>query len=409
MRRCLSSLATMFENKNILVGVTGGIAAYKVPDIIRAIRKNNSNVRAVLTASAAKFVTPLTLATLTEQPVLMEMFIDESRRSTIHIDSARWADAILICPATANTMGKIAHGIADNLLTTLIMAATSPVIFCPAMNKEMVANTFYQQNLKKLQQAGYHFVDSEPGELACGEFGAGRLADKMKILARLRKVLFGNQRLVGKKVLVTAGRTEEKIDPVRYISNYSTGKMGFAVAEAAWIEEAEVTLITGPTELTTVDEIKLIRVESSEQMMTAVDNALPTHDVVVMAAAVADFKPKHFQEQKIKKSTALQTFELQQTTDILKTVGEKKGEKIIVGFAIETENELSNAEKKMREKNLDFIVLNNPNVQGAGFGYDTNVATILDRMGGREKLPLMSKKKLAEIIINKIVDFRKDR
>lgn len=394
----------MFSDKKILLCITGGIAAYKACEIIREIRKNHAEVQVVITDAATKFITPLTLATLSEKPVLEDIFADQLSSPTVHIDAARWADAILVCPATANTIGKVAAGISDNLLTTLIMAATVPVIFCPAMNKEMYRNAIFQKNMALLKEHGYHFVKSEEGELACGEYGWGRLADSVQIFNRLKKVLLGTNELSGKKVLITAGRTEEPIDPVRIFTNYSSGKMGFALAEAAALKGAEVTLISGPNELMPFEDVRLIRIQTSHQMAEAVEQEVGAHDIVIMSAAVADFTPAHFSDQKIKKADSLSSFEFKRTKDILKSVGKNKGSKIVVGFAVETENEKENSLKKLREKNLDLIIVNNPKNEGAAFGSDTNIVTILGADGSMADMPKMSKRQLAFRVMDKIMD-----
>lgn len=393
----------MFFDKKILVGITGGIAAYKTCEIIRELKRNRAEVRVVMTSAAREFITPLTLATLSQNPVLSELFGEAAATATVHIEVARWADAVLICPATANTIGKIAAGIADNLLTTLVMATTAPVILCPAMNKEMWANPLYQQNAAKLRQVGYHFVEPEAGELACGEFGAGRLADGIHIIAKLKQLLLSTKELSGKKVLVTAGRTEEPLDPVRYISNYSSGKMGFALAEAAMLKGAEVTLICGPHQLPLPDNVTCIPIRTSDQMAEAVNQVVTNQDIVIMAAAVADFKPQHYWEHKIKKSHQVTSIDLVNTIDILKQLGNQKGKKILIGFALETENEQHHARQKLIEKNLDFIILNNPLEPGAGFNSDTNIVTLIDAQGRAEKWPLMSKQEVANRILDRVV------
>jgi phosphopantothenoylcysteine decarboxylase/phosphopantothenate--cysteine ligase len=399
----------MFFEKKILVGVTGGIAAYKAGEIIRELKQNRAEVQVVMTKAAMEFITPLTLATLSDNPVLTDMFGEDYSIATIHIEAARWADAVLICPATANTIGKIASGIADNLLTTLVMATTAPVIICPAMNKEMYANAIYQQNVEKLKQRRYHFVESEAGELACGEFGWGRLADSSHIIHKLKKILLSTNELRGKKVLVTAGRTEEPLDPVRFISNYSSGKMGFTVAEAAALKGAEVTLISGPNHLRPPEDVKYILVQTSDQMAEAVSQQVAGQDIIIMAAAVADFKPEIYYNQKIKKISLASSINLVKTKDILKEIGKKKGRKILVGFAVETENELQNARQKLIEKSLDLVVLNNPLEQGAAFGGDTNIVTFIDASGNTEKFPLMSKREVAVKVIDKVIQLMKER
>ncbi|MFZ5518289.1 MAG: bifunctional phosphopantothenoylcysteine decarboxylase/phosphopantothenate--cysteine ligase CoaBC [Candidatus Zhuqueibacterota bacterium] len=393
----------MFDGKKIVVGVTGGIAAYKTCELVRELKKNNAQVQVVMTEAATRFITPLTLATLSEKPVLLDLFADRISNPTVHIDVARWADAILVCPATANTIGKVAAGLADNLLTTLILATTAPVIFCPAMNKEMYRNAICQKNMDQLSQQGHHFVKSDEGELACGEYGWGRLAELVSILNRLKKVLLGTNALSGKRVLITAGRTEEPLDPVRIFTNYSSGKMGFALAEAAALKGADVTLISGPNDLSPFDGVRLIRIQTSEQMADAVQQEIERQDIVIMSAAVADFAPATFSDQKLKKAEATASFEFKRTKDILKTVGQSKGNMILVGFAVETENERENSLKKLREKNLDLIVTNNPKVEGAAFAVDTNIVTLMTRDGQVEAVPMMTKKLLAHKIMDRII------
>jgi len=395
----------MFVHKKILVGVTGGIAAYKTCEIIRELKRNHADVRVVMTNAATKFITPLTFATLSENPVLVNMFVDDFSTTTVHIETARWADAVLICPATANTIAKVTTGIADNLLTTLIMATTASVIFCPAMNKEMLVNPLYQKNINKLQETGYHVVQSEIGELACGEYGWGRLADLDRIINKLKQVLLGTDELKGKKVLVTAGRTEEPLDPVRFLTNYSTGKMGFALAEAAALKGAEVTLISGPNDLKPFNEVRYFQVQTSDQMAEAVKREVENQDIIIMSAAVTDFKPATYSEHKVKKSNLIESLRLEETIDILKEIGKKKDNKLLIGFALETESELDSAKKKLKEKNLDLIVLNNPTKQGAGFRADTNIVTLIDAQGEIENFPLMSKKQVANKILDKIIHY----
>ena len=393
----------MFAHKKILVAVTGGIAAYKTCEIVRELKRKHAEVQVVMTKAALEFIAPLTFATLSGNPVLSKLFKDDYATTTIHIEAARWANTLLICPATANTIGKVASGIADNLLTTLVMATTAPVIFCPAMNKEMYANLIYQQNVEKLRLAGYHFVQPEVGDLACGEFGWGRLARTDQIIDLLKKVLLGTDELTGSNVLVTAGRTEEPLDPVRFITNYSSGKMGFALAEAAALRGAEVTLVSGPNSLKPYHGIKYSQVQTSDQMAEAVNNELSGQDVVIMAAAVADFKPAEYSRHKLKKRGKTPTIRLVGTRDILREIGKHKGNKILVGFAVETENELESAKNKLREKNLDLIALNNPLEKGAEFGGDTNAVTLIDKQGNIDKLPVMSKRDVANRIIDRVI------
>jgi len=393
----------MLSGSNILVGVTGGIAAYKTAELVRELKRQHAAVRVVMTRAAMEFVSPLTFATLTEHPVLSDMFgSQDGGAGTIHIEAARWANAIVICPATANTIGKIAVGLADNLLTTLVMATTSPVIFCPAMNKEMYRNVAVQQNIDVLRRRGYHIVPPDTGELACGEVGWGRLADLSTIIDQIKFVVLGTKRLAGRKILVTAGRTEEPLDPVRFITNRSTGKMGFAIAEMAALHGAEVTLIAGPNHLRVPSYLNYIAVQTADQMADAVLQIAPAQDVIIMAAAVADFKPERYSAQKIKKGDVATSIQLVRTRDILKELGCNKGNQILVGFAVETEHELQHAKQKLIEKKLDMIAVNNPLVPGAGFGTDTNQVTLLDAAGGIETLPLMTKHQVAEQILERV-------
>lgn len=393
------------SGKKILIGVSGGIATYKVCELIRELKKQGAACRVVMTAAARQFVTPLTFSTLAETPVLCEMFDNSHTDAVVHIEAARWADAILLVPATANLLGKVANGIADNLLTTIIMASDAPVIWCPAMNTKMFLNPIVQHNIEKLKSFKYHFVAPGSGNLACNELGVGRLAEKDEILQKLRQVLFQTNSLAGKRILVTAGRTEEKIDPVRFLTNRSSGKMGFALAEAAVLRGAQTTLISGPNHLTPFPEVKLIRIQSAEEMAQAVFEEWTNQDALIMAAAVADFRIAHISKNKLKKQNAVLSLELEKTEDILTKLGQQKGDKILVGFAVETENVLENATAKLKSKNLDFIVTNNPLEPGAGFGTDTNVVNLLDQTGSVETLPRMSKAAVAERILDKLSDY----
>ncbi|NIA30333.1 MAG: bifunctional phosphopantothenoylcysteine decarboxylase/phosphopantothenate--cysteine ligase CoaBC [Actinobacteria bacterium] len=392
----------MFFDKKVLVGVTGGIAAYKAALLVRELKKESAQVRVVMTDAATKFVAPLTFETLCENPVLLNLFPKEGGLRTAHIDWARWPDIIIICPATANTIGKIAAGIADNALTTTIMATTRAVVFCPAMNKAMYANPIFQGNVAKLEKNGYTFVAPGKGELACGEEGWGRLAEIDEILFAAKKILSPRRDLKNKRVLVTAGPTEEPLDPVRFITNRSSGKMGFALAEAASLRGAEVTLVSGPTNLVASPGIKLVKVRTANEMSEAVFANLGENDVLLMAAAVSDFRPKKISEQKLKKTDAKEILELERTADVLAEAACRKGARIHVGFSVETENEIENSMLKLRNKGLDFIVLNNPLQEGAGFAVDTNRVTILDASGAIEKLPLMSKAEVSDRILDRV-------
>jgi len=393
----------MFIGKKILIGVTGGIAAYKTCEVIRELKKNHARCRVLMTKAAQQFVTPLTFETLSEEPVLCELFPRQRNAGTVHIEIARWAHAVLVCPATANFIGKIANGIADDLLSTTVMATTSRVIICPAMNKEMYKNPIVQQNIRKLQKLGYTFIGPGTGNLACGEQGVGRLADNVTILDGLKKAILSSGELKDKRVLVTAGRTEEPLDPVRVLTNRSSGKMGFALAEVAALRGAEVTLISGPNDLVAFSGVTLKRIQSAEQMAEQVLKEFDSADIVIMAAAVADYRPAQVAEHKIKKKSACLTLQLEPTIDILKKIGTQKGKKFLVGFAVETTNEFENARQKMLDKNLDLIILNNPLKPGAGFGVDTNAINIMHRSGSVKEIPLDSKRNIAIKIIDEII------
>ncbi|MBN1154036.1 bifunctional phosphopantothenoylcysteine decarboxylase/phosphopantothenate--cysteine ligase CoaBC [candidate division KSB1 bacterium] len=389
----------MLKNKKILIGVTGGIAAYKTCELIRALVKAESDVRVVMTEASQQFITALTFETLTGNAVHRDPF----EQGTKHIELARWADCIVVCPATANTIAKVASGLADNLLTTIILAANVPVVFCPAMNVQMYLNPLFQRNMAALKQLSYRFVESEQGELACGEHGWGRLADTAQIIDSIQSVLYNNPDLHGKRVLVTAGPTVEDIDPVRFISNRSSGKMGFALAEAAMLRGAEVTLISGPTRLKPLSGMNYKTVRSAGEMHDEVFKCWEDVDILMMAAAVSDYKARQIQNQKIKKQDESLVLELDRTADILHEAGQKKGKRMLIGFALETDHETENAIRKMMSKNLDLIVLNNPLEEGAGFDVDTNRVTLIDSSKQIIELTVMSKIEVAHRIIDHII------
>jgi phosphopantothenoylcysteine decarboxylase/phosphopantothenate--cysteine ligase len=400
----------VLRNKKILIGVTGGIAAYKIPQLVRDFKKSGAEVKVVMTDSATEFVTPLTLSTLTQNEVVVGSFPRLTKNilqaSTWHIDLAQWADAMLIAPATANTIAKLAYGIADNSVTTLALAMRGPVMLSPSMDVDMWNHPITQSNISQLQQLGYQILQPAEGELASGLTGAGRLPDLPKIQQSIENLLTDTYRdLQGKKILVTAGPTYEPIDPVRFIGNRSSGKMGFALAAAAVHRGAEVTLVAGKTHLTTPRLVKRIDVSTAEQMYNAVMKNRRDKDGIIMAAAVADFTPVKIYNQKIKKDIQDKNqfvIKLKPTKDILGKLGTQKGNTILVGFAVETENELKNAKMKLSGKNLDAIVLNNPTEDGAGFDVETNIATFIPKKGKAEKLPKMSKYQLAHQILRRI-------
>lgn len=386
------------------MGVTGGIAAYKTCEIVRDLVKEGAEVQVVMTQAAREFIAPLTFETLSNREVLSELFPPQKKVATRHIGVVQWAHKVVVCPATANIIGKVASGIADDLLSTMLMVARSKTIFCPAMNSEMYSNPVVQENIRKLEALNYKFVKPEWGELACGTEGWGRLAAKERILNFLKLELLKTEELAGKRVLVTASRTEEPIDPVRVITNRASGKMGFALAEAAALKGAQVTLISGPTALQPPDGIKYTQVQTAREMAAAVAHEFPSSDIVLMAAAVADYRPATSSDNKIKKSNNKLTLQLARTQDILKELGKSKGDKILVGFSVETEREVENSLRKLKEKNLDLIICNNPLQEGAAFAEDTNIVTIIAKDGGTEQLPQMSKTEVAKKILDKIVE-----
>ncbi|MBL7996250.1 bifunctional phosphopantothenoylcysteine decarboxylase/phosphopantothenate--cysteine ligase CoaBC [bacterium] len=394
-----------YTGKKILIGMTGGIACYKICELVRSLKTNGAEVRVIMTRHATEFISPLTLETLSGNKVTTEIFpsYDSAHTEitgTHHIDTANWPDIFLIAPAGGNIVGKIANGIADEILSTVVMACPKPILLALAMNDKMYLNPIVQKNIQTLREFHFGIVDPETGFLAEGYEGVGRLADMEKIIWKIDKALFGNNSLTNKKILVTAGPTHESFDPVRFLTNHSSGRMGYAVAKEAALQGAGVTLISGPTHLPPPQDVRLVPATSAEDMASAVNHNISDHDVLIMTAAVADFTPCTQEDQKIKKSDEL-VLKLKKTTDILSDVAGKKGNKIFVGFALETENEIQNAQKKLRAKNLDFIVLNNPKDIGAGFNTETNSVTIIDT-NHIDRLPLMSKEDVAKIILNRI-------
>lgn len=390
---------------NIAVGVTGCIAAYKSAEVVSRLKKLGADVRVIMTKSAQEFIAPLTFGTLTKNKVICDMFSLPDYKEVEHISVASWADVFLVCPATANIIGKVASGVADDFLSTAIMATKAPVVFAAAMNNNMYDNPIVQDNIKKLKSFGYNFIEPEDGMLACGTSGKGRLADFDKIVETVEFFAYKNKDLSGKKVLVTAGPTAEAIDPVRYITNHSSGKMGYAVAKAARLRGAEVTLISGPVSVKAFDGVEVISVTSAKEMYDEVTKAAPSCDYIVKAAAVADYRPKEVKDNKIKKS-GLMTIELSENPDILKSIASSKGDCVVAGFCMETENLLDNAAKKLSSKNLDLIVANDLSREGAGFKTDTNIVTILDRNGGKEQIDIMEKEELAHIILDKCIEMK---
>ena len=389
----------MLKGKKILLGISGGIAAYKTPELARLLMKQGAEVKVVATKNALQFVTAFTLETLTHHKVYVDMFSGPAEYHTEHIALAQWADAMLVAPATANSLAKMANGIADDALSTTFLACNGQVIVAPAMNENMWDNAATQQNIATLQKRGVDVMMPAEGELACGVSGKGRMPEPNEIVSYLINALTPKT-LVGKKILLTAGPTYERIDPVRFIGNFSTGKMGCALAEACMRRGAEVTLIAGPMQQTTSPAIKRINVMSAAEMYEAAIAEFPLQDVAILSAAVADFTPEHTADVKIKREKDDLNITLKPTHDIAATLGGmKKENQTLVGFALETNQEELNAERKLAKKNLDFIVLNSLNDKGAGFGYDTNKITILDK-NCKQEFPLKSKQQVAEDIIN---------
>ena len=393
----------MLKGKKIILGIGGGISAYKAAEVCRRLKKSGAEVQVVMTQAGTKFITPLTMETLSENEVVTEMFPQHRMVGTRHINLAHWADLVLVAPATYNLIGKISSGMAGDILTTVISSTKAPVLLAPAMNVNMYENPICQQNIEKLKNLGYRFIEPGVGDLACGDVGKGRMAEPEEIQNEVIKILVEKKDLTGKSILVTASRTEEPIDAVRFLSNRSSGKMGYAIAEEAFRRGAKVTLISGPSNLIPSSGINLVKVRTAQEMYKAAQKSFGKSDALIMASAVSDFTPQKVSSGKIKKEDTELNLKLKLTPDILKGMGKRKAKKTLVGFAMETEDEVKNAKLKLKDKNLDLIVVNNPNLQGAGFEVDTNIVTLIDKKGKIEKLPLMSKKELAEKIIDRVV------
>ena len=394
----------MLKGKKILIGITGSIAAYKIPLLIRLLKKEGAEVKIVMTPCAKDFVTPLTLSTLSQQPVLIEPYDKTDGSWNSHVDWGRWADVFIMAPVSANTLAKMASGIADNLLTTTYLAAKCTVFFAPAMDLDMFHHPTTQKNIDTLLSYGNHLIAPQEGELASGLCGAGRMEEPEEILRIVTDFFLKRNLLSGKKVLISAGPTYELIDPVRFIGNFSSGKMGYALAEDAAARGAQVALVSGPVGLKPLHPgISLISVTSAEQMAEACFSEFKSSDITIMAAAVADYTVTDPAPVKIKKSGDKLTIELSKTTDILATLGkQKRAGQFLAGFGLETDNEKSNALIKLKNKNLDMIVLNSLNDQGAGFGHDTNKVTIITSDGAEAEVPLKSKKDVATVILDVI-------
>ena len=400
----------MLKGKHIILGITGSIAAYKAAYIIRALVKKGAEVQVVITPAGKEFITPITLSALSSNPVISEFFSNRDGSWHSHVDLGMWADAMLIAPATASTIGKMANGIADNMLVTTYLSCKAPVFIAPAMDLDMFAHPSTQQNLDRLRSFGNHIIEPAEGELASHLVGKGRMEEPDKIIAVLEEFFASRTALEKKKIVITAGPTYEKIDPVRFIGNYSSGKMGFALAEACAQQGAEVTLIAGPVSLTTTHpNIQRIDVESAEEMYQAAMTAFPEADAGILCAAVADYRPEIQADEKIKReSKGEMMLHLVPNKDIAASLGAIKQEgQVLVGFALETNNEATNAESKLKRKNLDFIVLNSLRDAGAGFRCDTNKISIIDRQGETTGYPLKSKQGVAVDIVNKLATLLK--
>ena len=394
----------MLKGKTVVLGVTGSIAAYKIANLASALVKLHADVNVIMTKNATNFITPITFETLTGNKCLIDTFDRNFQFNVEHVALAKRADIFMVAPASANVIGKIAHGIADDMLTTTIMASKCPKLISPAMNTNMFENPILQDNLKILEKYGYEIINPASGYLACGDTGAGKMPEPETLLKYILRPIAREKDMAGKKVLITAGPTQEKIDPVRYITNHSTGKMGYALAENAMRRGAEVTLVTGPTAIEPPMFVNVVPVISAEDMAGEVIARAPEQDIIIKAAAVADYRPVNPSDEKIKKKDDDESvITLERTQDILKYLGgHKRAEQFICGFSMETENMLENSRAKLTKKNVDMIVANNLKVKGAGFGTDTNVVTIITADGCKE-LDIMSKVEVANAILDEIM------
>ncbi len=399
----------MLTGKRILLGVTGSIAAYKAVELLRELTKRGAEVQVVMTEGATRFVAPLTFETLSRQPVLLDMFSLAYGSHIGHIEATARADLFVIAPATARTIARIALGLADDFLSCIFLASRCPVLVAPAMDSDMYQHAAVQENLARLRDRGVHIVGPASGDLASGLTGPGRLVEPPEIVEAIERLLAGTRDLTGEVMLVTAGPTREPLDPVRYLSNSSSGKMGYAIAEAAAARGARVILVSGPTALTAPQGVDVIHVETAQQMYDAVLAKLAAATVVIKAAAVSDYRPKQVARRKIKKDEAVPEVTLESTPDILAEVGKRKDRRILVGFAAETEDLVGNARKKLQRKNLDLMVANDVSQPGAGFDSDTNAVKILDAQGGVEELPLQAKRSVADRILDRLVGLLKQR
>ena len=393
----------MLTGKKILLGITGGIAAYKTANLASMLAKLHADVHVIMTQNAQQFISPVVFEALTGSRVVDDVFDRCSGYHVAHIAMAQEADVVMIAPASANMIAKLAHGIADDMLSTTMLAVTAPVYVVPAMNTRMLEHAVTQENIEKLKSYGYHVIEPASGYLACGDTGKGKMPEPEDLLEYILYESAFQKDLSGKKVLITAGPTVEPIDPVRYITNHSTGKMGYALAQNAVRRGAQVTLVTGPVNLKAPLFAKVLQVQTSQEMYDAVDSCFDEQDLVVMAAAVADYRPAHSAAEKIKKKDAVSTLMLERTKDILGSMSVRKKNQFLCGFSMETEHMLENSRAKLEKKNLDMIVANNLRMEGAGFGTDTNIVTLITK-NGEQELPKMSKDEVAGAVFDRILD-----
>ncbi|MCR5113391.1 MAG: bifunctional phosphopantothenoylcysteine decarboxylase/phosphopantothenate--cysteine ligase CoaBC [Acholeplasmatales bacterium] len=397
----------MLNGKNIILGVTGSIAAYKIANLASALVKLGASVDVIMTPNATQFITPVTFETLTSHKCIVDTFDRNFDFSVEHVSLAKKADVVLIAPASADIIGKMAAGICDNMLLTTVFATKAPVIISPAMNTGMFTNPILQDNINKLKGYGYHFIEPASGRLACGDTGTGKMPEPEVLLEYIIEYATKNDSFKGKKVLITAGPTREAIDPVRYITNHSTGKMGYAIAKAAYLSGADVTIVSGPVEIKPFHGVNVIPVKSANDMFNAVKDNYKDFDVIIMSAAVADYTPTTYVDSKIKKSDGDMKIELSRTTDILKFVGENKGEnQLLIGFSMETDNLIENSAKKLKSKNADMICANSLNGNKTGFGTDTNLVTVITK-NKTEELPFGTKEEVAFEILKQIKELSK--
>lgn len=393
----------MLKNKTVLLGITGSIAAYKIANLASALKKLHADVHVLMTQNATNFINPITFESLTGNKCLVDTFDRNFQFQVEHVSIAKKADVVMIAPASANVIGKIAHGIADDMLTTTVMACKCPIYISPAMNTNMYENPILQDNLKILEKYGYHIITPASGYLACGDTGAGKMPEPETLLQYITQEIAFEKDLKGKKILITAGPTQEKIDPVRYITNHSSGKMGYALAKRAAMRGAEVTLVSGQVSIAPPPFVKVVSIVSAKDMFEAVTAVSDQQDIIIKAAAVADYRPAFVSDEKMKKKDDQMSIELERTDDILKYLGEHKREgQFLCGFSMETQNMISNSRAKLEKKNLDMIAANNLKVEGAGFKTDTNVLTLITQ-NEEVSLDRMSKEDAAGVILDRIL------